>query len=152
EVRYMFRHALAQETIYDSLLIETRKRMHGKVATVMEEIYSGRTDEVITILAYHYAKAQDWPRALDCLLKAAEYSSQIAADDEALQYYDDAISAYSKVVGEKWDRSQRATIERRLAEIYFRRGDAKQGNVYLQAALRHFGDGLPVTRDGARWA
>ena len=40
ELEYMFRHALTQETAYQSLLSARRKELHCKTALAMEELFS----------------------------------------------------------------------------------------------------------------
>jgi class 3 adenylate cyclase/tetratricopeptide (TPR) repeat protein len=151
ELEYIFHHALAQETIYESLLLVTRQKLHDRVAACLETLYAGRTHEIMSLLAYHYARAENWPKALECLLKAADQSSQIAADDEAVLHYEDALEAYTRVVGDKWERAERAAILRRLGEVHFRRGDSSQGRQHLRTALALYGDALPSSRIRRHW-
>ncbi len=40
EVEYLFKHALAHETVYDSLLITKRKELHIKTANAFEKIFA----------------------------------------------------------------------------------------------------------------
>lgn len=148
ELAYLFRHALAHEAIYENLLRDKRSRLHGRVAECLAHLYVDRLNEIASLLAFHYARAENWEKALEYLLLAAEQSGRMAADGEALAHYEEAVAIYGRALGAKWDKVQRATIDRRLGEIYFRRGDDSKATEYFFRALAQFGDRLPT----ARWA
>jgi tetratricopeptide (TPR) repeat protein len=150
ELAYLFRHALAQEAVYESVLIQRRKFIHERVAECIEFLFKDRLREVASLLAFHYARAENWPRALHFLLEAAEQSSRMAADDEALIHYQEAVDAYARVFGETWEKGQRAAIERRLGEIYLRRGSHAQALAHLNRALSAFGATIPSSKAGIR--
>ena len=148
ELIYKFRHALMQEAIYDSLLLDQRKKLHGRVADCLLEIFAGRTQGVASVLAFHYARADQPDKALRYLLEAADQSIKIAADAEALKYYEDALNTYGKGTAAPWDAWQKATIERRLAEIHQHRGNLDVAEAHFARALDACGDPLPKTRFG----
>jgi class 3 adenylate cyclase/tetratricopeptide (TPR) repeat protein len=152
ELAYLFHHALAQETVYDSLLIERRKFIHRRVAECLSVIYADRLREVAPLLAFHYARAEDWPNALRFLVDSADQSSRMAADDEALLQYESAVEAYGRVFGDNWDRVQRGTMERRLGEIHLRRANHAQALTHLARALTIFGGTMPESRAAVRLA
>ena len=55
------------------------------------------------ILAYHYTKAEDWQNAQTYLLKAGDQSVSMAADREAVAYYQQAMSALLRAFDETAD-------------------------------------------------
>ena len=57
DLEYIFRHALVQEVAYNSLLINRRKEIHGKIGQAIEGLYAERLEEFCEILAYHYSKS-----------------------------------------------------------------------------------------------
>jgi class 3 adenylate cyclase/tetratricopeptide (TPR) repeat protein len=148
ERAYAFRHALAHDCVYESLLLQTRRMLHGRVGDCLEELYAGRLHEVASLLAFHFVRAEKWDKAKRYLLAAADQSSQVAADDEALGLYEQAVEAFGRAQGQEWNRVQRATIDRQLGEIYFRRGEHHKASQHLIAAIGRFGDKLPA----GRWA
>ena len=75
ELAYMFKHALTQDVAYASLLVQRRKELHGRIGLAIEELYADRLPEHYEMLAHHFSLAEDWERALDYLLKAAEKAS-----------------------------------------------------------------------------
>ncbi|MBU1904360.1 MAG: hypothetical protein KJ573_12310, partial [Proteobacteria bacterium] len=40
ELEYIFNHALTQEVVYNGLLIKEREEIHGRIAGVIEELFS----------------------------------------------------------------------------------------------------------------
>ncbi len=148
ELIYKFRHALMQEAIYESMLLDQRSKLHERVADCLLEIFSGRTQGVASVLAFHYARAQQPDKALRYLLEAADQSVKNAADAEALKYYEDALNTYGKGTTAPWDAWQRATIERRLAEIHQHRGNLDVAEAHFARALDACDDALPRTRFG----
>ena len=70
ELAFMFKHALTHDVAYATLLIERRKALHRVVATAVEELYADRLPEQYETLAYHYVQGEEWPKALEYLVKA----------------------------------------------------------------------------------
>ena len=62
--RYVFRHALLQEAIYDDLLPGERTRLHAAFARTLEARAAGDGAHAAE-LAYHWYAAHDLPRALE---------------------------------------------------------------------------------------
>jgi tetratricopeptide (TPR) repeat protein len=75
----MFKHSLTQEVAYNSLLIKRRKELHSLVAAAIEELYAPRLPDFFGLLAYHYEKGEEWERALDYLVRAAEAAHRVGA-------------------------------------------------------------------------
>ena len=139
ELEYIFKHALVQESTYESILLKRRHGLHEKVAAAIETLFSDRRDEFSTVLAYHYAKAENWEKAQEYLFKAGDQAGRIAADAEALTHYQQALETYTKVFGDKWDPVQRGILERKMGEAFYRRGEPEKAVEYLQRALVYFG-------------
>ena len=139
ELEYIFKHALVQESTYESILLKKRMELHGKVASAIEKLLSDRLDELASILAYHYAKAESWEKAQEYLFKAGDQAGRIAADAEALTHYQQALETYARVFGDKWDPVKRGVLERKMGEAFYRRGEWEKAMEYLQRALVFFG-------------
>jgi class 3 adenylate cyclase/tetratricopeptide (TPR) repeat protein/ribosomal protein L40E len=88
---YVFRHALTQETAYGSLLERHRRVYHGVVGHAIEELYSGRADEVTELLALHFGRGNNPEKAVDYAIAAAEKAQRRCAYSEALFYFSDAV-------------------------------------------------------------
>jgi class 3 adenylate cyclase/tetratricopeptide (TPR) repeat protein len=152
ELEYIFKHALVHESTYESILLKKRHELHGKVAAAIETLFFDRIEELSSVLAYHYAKAELWEKAQEYLFKAGDQAGRIAADAEALTHYQQALETYTRVFGERWDPVQRASLERKMGEAFYRRGEHEKANEYLQSALGYLSKPLPESTWGVRLA
>jgi class 3 adenylate cyclase/tetratricopeptide (TPR) repeat protein len=143
ELEYIFKHALVQESTYESILLQKRRELHARVASVIESLFSDRLEEFSSVLAYHYAKAEDWNKAQDYLFKAGDQAGRIAADAEALFHYEQALETYARVFGDKWDPVQRASLERKMGEAFYRRGEHPKALECLERSFSCLGKRLP---------
>jgi tetratricopeptide (TPR) repeat protein len=149
-VEYIFKHALAQEVTYQSILLQKRRDLHAQVGQAIETLLTDRPEEFYGLLAYHYAKAEAWEKAQVYLLKAGDQAGRVAADTEALNHYQQALAAYSRAFGNKWRPVQRAALAHKMGEALLRRGEHTQAFEDLRRALGYLGHPLPASRWGMR--
>ncbi len=69
ERRYLFRNALTQLVVYETLLLQNRREVHRLVGQIIERTYPERIEEHVEVLTQHFQKAECWD-------KAAHYSIQ----------------------------------------------------------------------------
>jgi class 3 adenylate cyclase/tetratricopeptide (TPR) repeat protein len=93
ELAYMFKHALTHDVAYQSLLSERRQQLHRGIGQAIEELYADRLAEYWETLAYHFYAGEDWPRAFDYLVQAADKARRAFANGEAVAFYDRALVA-----------------------------------------------------------
>src|SRR6266536_1123974 len=122
ELAYMFKHALTQDVAYGSLLVQRRKELHHLVGLAIEDLYADRLPEHLEMLAYHFARAEDWERALDYLLKAAEKATKAFGLRQALDLYGEALET-ARRLGERVPAATFMAIHRARAELFFGIGD-----------------------------
>ena len=60
EIEYLFKHALAQEAVYKSILHKKRKELHLNVARSIESIFQDKLHEFYGMLAYHYSCGENF--------------------------------------------------------------------------------------------
>src|SRR6478736_5967325 len=82
ELTYLFKHALTQATVYDSLLVKKRRAIHYRVAEVIARLNGAQLDEYAALLAYHYAEAADDAKTVAYSLRAAQVSMRVYAYPE----------------------------------------------------------------------
>ena len=150
ELEYIFKHALAQEATYESILYQKRRELHAAVGQVIEKQFAGRLEEFYGLLAYHYARAEAWEKAQEYLIKAGDQAGRMAADAEALAHYQQAMQAYAKSSHVLWDSVQQAELKRKIGEAFLRRGDNKRAHEFLIEALGHLGKSIPDSRTKLR--
>jgi class 3 adenylate cyclase/predicted ATPase len=83
---YLFKHALVQDTAYQSLLKSTRQHLHSKIAQVLEERFSETKDTQPELLAHHYTEAGLLTEALPYWQRAGERAAQRSAYVEAISH------------------------------------------------------------------
>jgi class 3 adenylate cyclase/tetratricopeptide (TPR) repeat protein len=118
ELAYMFKHALTHEVAYNSLLVQRRKELHRLIALAIEELYADRLTEQYELLAYYFAKGEEWGKALEYLLKAAEKAAQAFANREAVALCDQALEVADQL-GWAVDAKTLMTIRQARSNLYF---------------------------------
>ena len=118
ELAYMFKHALTHEVAYNSLLVQRRKELHRLIALAIEELYAERLAEQYEVLAYHFSRGEEWAKALEYLLKAAEKAAQAFATREAIALYDQALEAAGQL-GAAVDARTLMAIHQAKSNLYF---------------------------------
>jgi predicted ATPase/DNA-binding SARP family transcriptional activator len=146
---YTFDHHLVRDVIYERLAPHHCRRLHGRVAEALLELH-GRKSTVSAEVAYHYIQAEDWAQAQDHFFQAADQAGRAAADSEALAYYRQALTAYERAFGDRWQPGQRAILERKMGESFFRAGDHTQALDHLHRALAHLGRPFPTAPRAVR--
>jgi len=63
ESTYIFKHALTQEVVCDSILGKGKKRLHEKIARAIEELYQNYLEEHYEVLAEHFIQAENFEAA-----------------------------------------------------------------------------------------
>jgi class 3 adenylate cyclase/tetratricopeptide (TPR) repeat protein len=102
EIEYMFKHALTQEVVYNSLLKKERRGIHEQIARVIETVFKDRLTEFNETLAYHFARGQSTAKAVDYLIKSGEKSLARYAVGEAHEYFKKAYD----ILSSKGERSK----------------------------------------------
>jgi len=143
EVEYLFNHALVQEVAYESILPLKRKKLHLSVARSIEKIFDERLHELYGMLAYHYSKAESLEKAEECLVKAGEEALKSSASNEALHYYQDALSIYRTLRGDSADPEKVAMLEKNIGLALFNRGHYAEAVEHCDKALNYYWGGLP---------
>lgn len=104
---YIFRHALTQETAYGSLLERHRRAYHGTVARALEQLYGGRAEEVLELLALHFGRSDEAEKTVDYAILAAEKAQRRWANSDALAYFDDALHSLDRLPDTDANRRRR---------------------------------------------
>jgi len=115
ELEYLFKHALAQEAAYESILQQKRKNLHLQVARSIEKIFDERLHEFYGMLALHYVKGEDYEKAEQYLVKAGEEALRSSASSEALNYYQEGLKLYLQSNKDTADPEKLAMFEKNIA-------------------------------------
>jgi tetratricopeptide (TPR) repeat protein len=143
EVEYLFNHALAQEAAYDSILPLKRKKLHLKVARAIEKVFGERIHEFYGMLAYHYSKAESLEETEEYLIKAGEEALKSSASNEALHYYQEALSIYLIKYGDDAEPEKVAMFDKSIALALYNRGRYDEAVEFFDKALKYLWGNLP---------
>jgi ATP/maltotriose-dependent transcriptional regulator MalT len=97
---YEFRHALAQEVVYDDLLPGERVRMHARLAQLLSDdpsLFNGSPEALANELACHWNAARDQRRALEASYRAARVAEEMYAYPEALAHAERTLELWPLV-------------------------------------------------------
>jgi len=110
-----FRHALAHEVAYGSLLHAQRKTLHARVVEVLEELHRDRLAEHVERLAEHTFRGELWEKCVRYHIMAASRAATRFANHDAVQTLDRGLSVVEHLP--KGKARSEAEIDLRLAGL-----------------------------------
>ncbi len=110
EAWYSFKHALVQDTAYESLLKSTRQRLHQQIAQVLEEQFPETAESQPELLARHYTGAGLAEPAIRYWQRAGQRATQRSANLEAISHFGNGLELLKTLP----DTSERLERELRL--------------------------------------
>jgi predicted ATPase len=93
ELEYIFKHELARDAAYGSILNRKRRELHRRVAEAIEAKFPDRLEEYAHRLAQHYALAGEDQPALKYFTMAGEQAAALHANAEGARHFADAVEA-----------------------------------------------------------
>jgi tetratricopeptide (TPR) repeat protein len=90
---YTFKHALTHEVAYNSLLLERRRGLHGRLVEALEALAPVRVVEQVERLAHHAVRGEVWGKAVTYCQQAGARAFDRAAFREAVAAFDQALQA-----------------------------------------------------------
>jgi class 3 adenylate cyclase/tetratricopeptide (TPR) repeat protein len=89
--KYIFKHALIQDTAYQSLLRSTRQQVHARIAQVLEAQFPETVEAHPELLAQHYTRADLGEHAINYWQRAGQRANLRYAYMEAVQHFSTAV-------------------------------------------------------------
>lgn len=120
EPTFQFKHALTQESAYESLLKSQRAELHRRIAQAYEGLYANRLDEFVAQLSQHYVAAGDDAKTLEFATRAGDAAAQRFANAEARLYYGEALEALSRLPDDAAHRRMRVDAIVRYVNVSLR--------------------------------
>jgi class 3 adenylate cyclase/tetratricopeptide (TPR) repeat protein len=133
EQEYSFTHTLTQQVAYETLLRRQRRDHHRRVAQCIEESYADRLEEHYERLAYHYANARDWPRALDYHIRFATQAQLRYANSKASEHYQSAWEIVRS--GRAGDEATQFSLHEAQGNLDLLAGEYQRASLHYEAAL-----------------
>ena len=92
DVRYVFKHALVQDTAYETLLKSNRQQLHRRIAEALAREFPDTAEAEPEILAHHYTEAGLAEPAIDHWQRAGERAAERSAHAEAISHLERALA------------------------------------------------------------
>jgi class 3 adenylate cyclase/tetratricopeptide (TPR) repeat protein len=162
DLAYIFKHAVTQEVAYNLMLFSQRAQLHQAVAEWIEENYEKNIEAYYALLAHHWSQAAETSEAQQndhALLKAVEYldkageqATQNYANQEVIQFFNQALILDEKLaapeVGQAiWERNlRRAHWHSRIGLAHYGLGSLSDCERHVREALHLLGYPLPQSR------
>jgi tetratricopeptide (TPR) repeat protein len=131
---YTFKHALTHEVAYESLLQERRRGLHGRIVEALEALAGERVTEQVDRLAHHALRGEVWDKALAYGRQAGEKAMARSAHREAVEYFEQALSALSHLPEQRDAREQAVDLRLALRNALFPSGNHGRILTYLREA------------------
>ena len=136
EARYLFKHALVQDTAYQSLLKSKRREYHQQIAQVLEERFAETVVTQPELVAHHYTEARVIEQAIPNWLKAGRRANQRSAYTEATHHLTIGLELLQGIPDTPQRSQQELSLQITLgATVLATRGFAapEVGNAYTRA-------------------
>ena len=91
QATYLFKHALIQDTAYQSLLKSKRQQYHQQIAQVLDEHFPETKEAQPELLAHHYTEAGFVEQAIPNWQQAGQKATQRSANAEAIIHLTTAL-------------------------------------------------------------
>ena len=151
--QYGFLQDLVKKIAYETISKKERKAKHLAAAAFIERTWAADEDELVEVLAAHYLSAFDAvpdaedaggikDKARELLARAGERAASLAASEEALHYFEQAI----ELTG---DPLRRAELHERAGRMAWTAGHAAAATAHDEEAIAGF-ESIGLTHPAAR--
>jgi len=137
ELEYLFKHALAQEAAYESILQQKRKYLHLQVASSIEKVFDERIHEFYGMLSLHYIRGENYEKAEEYLIKAGEEALRSSASSEALNYYQEGLKLYLQANKDRADPEKLAMFEKNIAIALYNKCRWEEGVEHIDKVFEY---------------
>ncbi|MBI1226410.1 MAG: tetratricopeptide repeat protein [Bacteroidetes bacterium] len=124
ELRYIFRHSLLREAVYDMQLKTRIKELHQLIGEAIEKLYEHSLEQRYVDLVFHYEQAEDEVKLREYLQKAADYAKEYYQNQQALHFYDKLIVILEKQ-GNKKEKTKTLLKKSSILELVGRWEEAE---------------------------
>jgi class 3 adenylate cyclase/DNA-binding winged helix-turn-helix (wHTH) protein/tetratricopeptide (TPR) repeat protein len=142
---YTFTHALTQQVAYETLLQERRRALHARIVEALDALAGERVAEQVERLAHHALRGEVWDKAVAYCRQAGEKAMARSAYREAVEYFEEALSALTHLPETRATREQAIDLRFALYAVLMPLGNSGR----ILACLRE-AESLAVSLDDQR--
>jgi tetratricopeptide (TPR) repeat protein len=110
---YIFKHALAREVVYDSILTTRKKRLHVEIGDAIEELYPDRVEEFYEMLAGHYIAGESYEKGAEYCRLAERKAYRGGSLNDAIAYGEKRVACLER--SPQTEDVQRRIVDARTA-------------------------------------
>jgi class 3 adenylate cyclase/tetratricopeptide (TPR) repeat protein len=96
---FIFKHALTQEVVYDSILAKKKKQLHQQIGDAIEKLYKGNIDEYYSLLAEHYIESKNYEKGAEFSRLVGRKAGKGASFTEAIAYSEKGVACLERLPG-----------------------------------------------------
>ncbi|MER9495241.1 AAA family ATPase [Mesorhizobium sp. M0320] len=133
---YRFTQTLLQDVIYQNLLLQRRTDIHGRVGAALELLCGDKPErfEDLAVLGHHFAQSAERERGAHYLQAAGDRARMIYANDDALRFYERALTA----LGAIGQTPLKLAIAERIADLSGPAGRREIAHRHYEAVLQAY--------------
>ena len=117
QARYLFKHALVQDTAYQSLLKSRRQQLHQAIGRVLEEQFPETKETHPELIAHHYTEANLTEQAIPYWQQAGQRASQRGANAEAVSHLTTGLELLKTLANTPEHVHQELTLQLALNDV-----------------------------------
>ncbi len=108
---YIFKHALTQDVVYESILNKRKKKFHEEIGNAIEDLYKENISEYYEVLARHFMKGENYEKGAEYSKLASRKTQRAASYIDAIEYGKKRVLCLERLP--RGDANQRAIIDAR---------------------------------------
>jgi len=94
---YIFNQALTQEVIYNTMVNRRKRAIHQQIGEKLEQMHMSDPSQVLDLLAFHFARTPEVPKAVRYLNLSAEQAARLYANDQAMDQYSQILELLTEL-------------------------------------------------------
>ena len=145
DATYLFKHALIQETAYQSMLVSRRQQLHTSIANTLVERFPLTTGTQPELVAHHYTEAGLAERAVDYRQRAGQRAVERSANLEGIAHFTRGLNVLATLPDSRDGRERELALRTGLGPaLMSTKGlgapEVEQNYTRALALCRQFGD------------
>lgn len=134
---YIFKQDLAQNVLYNSLLLSQRQILHKKIGGEIEILHPESLEGFADTLALHFERGRDFNKAIRYNKIAADKAKDFFANEDALLFYSKALDLSVEVPVEPLGHAQ---IHESIGDVYFLSAEYSKSINHYKSSLNYYND------------
>ena len=97
KTNFIFKHALTQEVVYNSILTRKKKELHNKIGKTIEQLHKDNLQDHYGVLTEHFISSENYEKGADYSKLAEKKAEKAVSLNDAVEYAKKRISCLEKL-------------------------------------------------------